>query len=106
MGFFNVEETVMETGIHVLRILSIGYLFYGFGMVVLQSFNGSGDTLTPTWLNLICFWIIELPLAFILARTTGMNETGIFIAVVIAESLLAVLGLLVFLQGKWKLNQV
>ena len=106
MGFFHVDEMVMLTGTKVLRILSLGYLFYGFGMVVLQSFNGAGDTLTPTWLNLICFWIIELPLAYILARIIGMNETGVFISVVISESLLAVLGLYVFVKGKWKLNKV
>ncbi|MBN2480731.1 MAG: MATE family efflux transporter [Bacteroidales bacterium] len=106
IGFFNVDQVVMEIGTQVLRILSLGYLFYGFGMVVLQSFNGAGDTLTPTWLNLICFWFIELPMAFILARHFGMAEKGVFVAVVIAESLLAVMGLYVFVRGKWKLNQV
>lgn len=106
IGFFNVNKEVIETGVHVLRILSLGYLFYGFGMVVLQSFNGAGDTLTPTWLNFICFWIIELPLAFLLARMTILNEKGVFIAVVVAESLLAVLGLIMFTRGKWKLEKV
>jgi len=106
VGFFNVNDAVMETGVQVLKILSLGYLFYGFGMVVSQSFNGAGDTLTPTWLNFICFWIIELPLAFLLARTTVLNEKGVFIAVVVAESLLSVLGLIVFSRGKWKLEKV
>lgn len=106
IGFFNVGDAVMEIGTQVLRILSIGYIFYGFGMVVLQSFNGAGDTLTPTWLNLICFWVVELPLAYILARLIGMDETGVFVAVVIAESLLAVLALYAFKKGKWKLNKV
>jgi len=106
IGFFNVDEQVMEIGIQVLRILSLGYLFYGFGMVVLQSFNGAGDTLTPTWLNFICFWLVELPLALVLARSTTLDEKGVFIAVVIAESLLAVLGFFMFTRGKWKLEQV
>jgi putative MATE family efflux protein len=106
LDFFKVDVQVMNVGIRVLRILSTGYLFYGFGMVISQSFNGAGDTFTPTLLNLVCFWIVELPLAYILARAFSMAETGVFLAVVIAESLLAVLAIGIFSRGKWKLQVV
>ena len=82
-------EQIREVGILCLKILSFGYVFYALGMVTLQAFNGAGDTYTPTLLNFICFWIIEIPLA-----------------IVIAESCLGILGLLSFKKGKWKLREV
>jgi len=102
VSLFDVDDQVRQVASRVLQILSMGYLFYGVGMVVSQAFNGAGDTVTPTILNFICFWIIELPLAYWMARYTGLAETGVFYSVVVAESLLAVLGVLVFIRGRWK----
>jgi Na+-driven multidrug efflux pump len=75
-------------------------------MVTLQAFNGAGDTYTPTLINFICFWIIEIPLAYIISIQLGMNEKGVFLAIVIAESCLGMLGFLTFRKGKWKLREV
>ena len=79
-------------GVSALRDRScLGYFFYGYGMVLSQAFNGAGDTLTPTWMNVICFWLIEIPLAWFLARTLGWGPHGVFASIAISESLLAVL---------------
>jgi len=99
-------EQIREVGILCLKILSFGYVFYALGMVTLQAFNGAGDTYTPTLLNFICFWIIEIPLAYIISVQFGMHEKGVFLAIVIAESCLGILGLLSFRRGKWKLREV
>ena len=99
-------EQIREVGILCLKILSFGYVFYALGMVTLQAFNGAGDTYTPTLLNFICFWIIEIPLAYIISVQFGMNEKGVFLAIVVAESCLGILGLLSFKKGKWKLREV
>ena len=99
---FTSEENVVAIGRTCLRILSLGYLFYGFGMVTTQAFNGAGDTTTPTIMNLFCFWLLEIPLAYLLAIALGMDEKGVFIAIVIAESTLGLLGVLLFKRGTWK----
>ena len=99
-------EQIREVGVLCLRILSLGYVFYALGMVTLQAFNGAGDTYTPTLLNFISFWIIEIPLAYIVSVQFGLHEKGVFLAIVIAESCLGILGLLSFKRGKWKLREV
>jgi Na+-driven multidrug efflux pump len=99
-------EQIREVGVLCLKILSFGYTFYALGMVTLQAFNGAGDTYTPTLLNFICFWIIEIPLAYFISVHTGMNEKGVFLAIMIAESCLGIFGLLAFKKGKWKLREV
>jgi Na+-driven multidrug efflux pump len=86
--------------------MSYGYLAYAFGMVIIQAFNGAGDTKTPTLINLICFWIIEIPLAYFLAITLEWNEEGVFYSIVIAESLLGVIGFILFRRGNWKKTKV
>ena len=103
---FTDQEPVIEIGALCLRVISFGYLFYSWGMIMAQAFNGSGDTTTPTLLNFICFWIIEIPVAYILALTFGYGEIGVFLSIVIAESLLGVLGISLFVKGKWKLRKV
>jgi len=104
--FFHQQPDVELIGIGSLRIISYGFVFYAIGMVITQAFNGAGDTYTPTILNFICFWLIEIPLAYILSISIGFDETGVFWAIVIAESMLTILGIIVFKRGKWKLRKV
>lgn len=106
VALFTDDINVIRPGAQCLRIISFGYLFYSWGMIIIQAFNGAGDTMTPTYLNFICFWLIEIPLAYFLALSIGMNELGVFWSIVIAESLLGVFGLLVFRRGTWKLQKV
>ncbi|MCK4558140.1 MAG: MATE family efflux transporter [Calditrichia bacterium] len=103
---FTNEKKIVEIGAQCLRFLSFGYPFYAFGMVMTQAFNGAGDTTTPTILNFFCFWLIEVPLAYMLALQFGLAETGVFLAIISSESLLGILGIIVFRQGRWKLREV
>jgi putative MATE family efflux protein len=104
--FFIEDKVVLTSGIECLRIVSIGYVAYGFGMVLVNSFNGAGDTTTPLKINFFAFWMIEIPLAWILAIKSGMNEQGVFWAIVIAESIMTITAYLVFRRGRWKLKEV
>lgn len=106
MRIFTDDLNVIEHGVVSLQIISLGFIFYGLGMVLVQGINGSGDTNTPTWINFICFWIIELPLAFLLAIVFDMGLAGACIAIITGETMLTVLGLYVFRKGKWKLREV
>ncbi|HEY5915754.1 MAG TPA: MATE family efflux transporter, partial [Chryseolinea sp.] len=83
-------------------IVSLGYIFYAYGMVINQSFNGAGDTRTPTIISLFGFWIFQIPLAYTLAKTLNIGAVGVYSAISIAESAMAVVGVLIFRQGKWK----
>ena len=103
---FTPDQTVIPHGVDALRYISYGYVFYGYGMVMAAAFNGAGDTYTPTVMNLICFWLIQIPLAYTLAKWTGLGTTGVFLAITIAESILAVIAMLVFRRGKWKEHKV
>jgi putative MATE family efflux protein len=96
------EPGVVKSGTECLRIVSIGFIAYGFGMVLVNSFNGAGDTSTPLKINVFAFWMIEIPLAWILSIKAGMNEQGVFTAIVIAESIMTLTALIVFRKGKWK----
>ena len=80
-------------------------MLYGYGMVFAQAFNGAGDTLTPVWLNLVCFWLVEIPLALYLAHWLQAPE-GVFISIAVSESLLALLCMAIFTRGRWKLAKV
>ena len=73
---------------------------------LVQSFNGAGDTYTPMFINIICFWLTEIPLAYFLAINYGFNEKGVFIAIIVSETLMTLLGIMLFKQGKWKLKKV
>ncbi|GIV62220.1 MAG: MATE family efflux transporter [Rhodothermaceae bacterium] len=99
---FTTDPAVIPYGTACLRIVSYSYVFWAFGMVVVQAFNGAGDTDTPTWINLVCFWLIQIPLAYLLARPLEMGPNGVFAAIAIAQAILAVLGVLAFRQGRWK----
>lgn len=103
---FIESENVIRTGILGLRIISIGFIAYGLGMVLVNSFNGAGDTSTPLKINIFAFWFVEIPLAWLLAIKAGFNEEGVFIAIVVAESLMTLIAWLVFRRGKWKLKEV
>lgn len=103
---FIQDSIVVENGTLALRIISFGFLFYGLGMVLVQGFNGSGDTLTPTKINLISFWLIEIPLAYFLAIVLNMGLAGASISIVVAEAILALIALYLFRKGKWKLREV
>ncbi|MDD4426734.1 MAG: MATE family efflux transporter, partial [Mariniphaga sp.] len=104
--FFIQEAAVVEYGVSSLRIISFGFPFYALGMAFIQGFNGSGDTYTPTKINILCFWIIEIPLAWMLAVFLETGLTGASIAIVSSESILAVIAVVLFRRGKWKLREV
>ena len=103
---FTSDPIVSGYAIHCLRVVALGYPLYAYGMVLTQSFNGAGDTWTPTWLNLACFWIFELPFAWGLAHSLGFGPTGVFWAITAAFSLLALASMAVFRQGRWKAREV
>lgn len=104
--FFIEDGAVLKAGAECLRIVSIGFIAYGFGMVLVNSFNGAGDTTTPLKINIFAFWLIEIPLAWFLAIKSGMNEQGVFTAIVIAESIMTLTAWIIFRRGKWKLKEV
>lgn len=106
IGIFTDNENVIKSGISGLRIVSIGFIGYGLGMVLVNSFNGAGDTSTPLKINILAFWILEIPLAWILAIKAALQEEGVFIAIVVAESLMTLIAWLVFRRGYWKLKKV
>ena len=100
--FYTDDPNVAQYGVDCLRIVAYGFLFYAYGMVLGQSFNGAGDTWTPTIINLFVFWLWEIPLAYVLSQTLGMGPRGVFVAMMIAFSTLAVVSALVFRRGRWK----
>lgn len=106
MRLFTDEEAVIEAGASALQIMAYGYAIYAWGMVMPQAFNGAGDTRTPTWINAVCFWLIEIPLAYMLAIPAGLGAEGAYWSVVIAESVMAGVAILLFRQGKWKTMEV
>ncbi len=103
---FTSDPAVAPYAIRCLRIVSGGFVLFAYGLVVVQSFNGAGDTMTPTLLNLFCFWLFEIPFAYVLARPLGFGADGTFWAITIAVSLLAVLSAAIFRRGRWKLARV
>ena len=103
---FNTQPEVVKYGALCLRVLASGYVFYAYGMVVIQSFNGAGDTKTPTYINFFCFWLFQLPLAYLVAVILDFGPTGVFLAITLAEVLIAVVGMIWFRKGRWKLVKV
>ena len=102
VGIFTTEPIVAGYASDCLLIVSLGFLFYGFGMVIETSFNGAGDTVTPTYLNIFIFWLFEIPLAYVLAYHFGLEAYGVFWAITIAFSMLAIVSAIIFKRGKWK----
>jgi len=102
VGFFTQQEEVQQYAVSALRIISTGYIFYGVGMVMINAFNGAGDTRTPTLINIFCFWMFQLPLAYLLARHFSWGPTGAFVAIPIAETAITITAFVLFKRGRWK----
>lgn len=102
ISFFTSDVTVKKYAVDALRIISAGYIFYGIGMVMANAFNGAGDTRTPTFINLAGFWFFQVPLAWILALVLQMGPRGVFAAIPIAETAIAIAAYMMFRKGKWK----
>lgn len=100
--FFTDEEAVVELAALTLKVICLGYVFFAFGMVVSQAFNGAGDTTTPTIINIVCFWVIQLPLAYLLTEYMDMGMMGVLICISLAHSLHAVICTIIFRRGHWK----
>lgn len=106
VSFFTNDEGVRRVAVTALRIISSGYIFYGIGMVMINAFNGAGDTWTPTWINLFGFWLLQIPLGYVLAKHFELGPTGVFIAVPVAETSISIAAFIIFRRGKWKLKKV
>lgn len=106
LSFFDSDPAVMEAGVLSLRIICAGYIFFAYGMVISQAFNGAGDTRTPMLINLFCFWMLEIPLAYFLAVGLGWELAGVCWAIAGSETVLAIIAVLIFRQGWWKTVEV
>lgn len=106
MRFFTQDKQAVDAGTKCLHILSIGYVFFAYGMIISQAFNGAGDTRTPTYINLFVFWLLQIPLAWLLAKGSMLGPTGVYIAIAVSETILAIVSIIVFKRGKWKLVKV
>jgi putative MATE family efflux protein len=100
------ETEQIKYAVLALQVISSGYIFYGIGMVITQAFNGAGDTSTPTWVYFFGFWIFQVPFAYILHKYTSIGVSGIFMAVPIAETLIAIAVFLLYRRGKWKVTKI
>lgn len=103
---FNPASEVVRVGIFTLRIFCVSYFIFAYGLVLSQSFNGAGDTRTPTLVNFVCFWLIEIPLGYLLAMHTDLAVAGVCWSVAISEALMSVVLIFLFRQGKWKLVEL
>lgn len=103
---FSADPAVVAYGSEALRIISYGFGFYALGMVVVQALNGAGDTFTPSLINVLCYWLFQIPLAYVLADVVGLAARGVFIAVPVAESLMTVLAVMAFRRGRWRTRTV
>jgi putative MATE family efflux protein len=106
MGFFTADPTVIAIGGEWLRILSYSLFVYGWWMVSVQAFNGAGDTVTPTWINVVFFWLIQIPLSALLATGLDWQQSGVFWGVFVSETSVGLFTLWLFTRGKWKTAQV
>ena len=106
IALFTNDPAVAPLAVSGLRILSYGYISYAYGMVVTAAFNGAGDTSTPTVLNLFCFWVCQIPAAWLLSFHTSLGPRGVFVAVIIGDTLLAISSILLFRRGKWKKTMI
>jgi len=105
-AFFTTDDQVKVVAVEALRILSYGFVLYGIGMVLVSAFNGAGDTWTPTKINVIAFWLFQIPFAFYLAKYLNMGPTGVFIAIPVAEVGITIAAFILFKRGKWQKTMV
>jgi MATE family, multidrug efflux pump len=103
---FTTDPAIVPLAASCLRLLSYGNIFYAYGMVMVQAFNGAGDTVTPTIVNVFCYWLWEIPLAYWLAIHTGLQARGAFLSIPIAEGTLAIVSMILFRRGRWKTQQI
>lgn len=106
ISFFSNDVIVQNIAVEALQTMSLGYIFYGIGMVLINTFNGAGDTWTPTWVNFFGFWLFQIPLAYVLAKHFKMGPSGVFMAVPIAETAITLASIVLYKKGKWKKIQV
>ncbi|OUR90886.1 MATE family efflux transporter [Flavobacteriales bacterium 34_180_T64] len=106
ISWFTIETEVIKNGSLCLRVIAAGYIFYGYGMVIINAFNGAGDTKTPTYINFVCFWLFQLPFAYAFAVTLGYGPLGVFVSITLAEVLIAIVGMIWFKKGRWKTVKV
>ncbi len=106
MKIFSADSEVIRYGTQCLRIVAFGYVFYGYGMVIVQAFNGAGDSKTPTILNLCGYWLFQIPLAYVLAVQLDFGASAVFWAIAIAESAMAIAAIVIFRRGKWKMVKI
>ena len=102
VGLFTDEPAVVEYAVQCLTIFAFAFVAWGAGMALSQAFNGAGDTMTPTWINVFCFWVVQMPLAYFLALGLDLGPVGVFWAVFASDILTGIVGFLVFRRGKWK----
>ena len=102
----NSDPAVVETAVRALRIISMGYIFYGVGMVMINAFNGAGDSKTPTWINLFWFWVFQIPFAYLLAIVLKTGTSGVFIAIIVTEACITITSVILFKKGKWKMVKI
>jgi putative MATE family efflux protein len=106
VAIYTSDPVIAADAVACLRIVSLGFLFFAYGMVLTQAFNGAGDAWTPTWINVGCFWVWQMPLAYFLALNVGLGPSGVYWAVTIAFSTLAIVSAVIFRRGRWKLKRV
>jgi Na+-driven multidrug efflux pump len=106
VGFFTQHAAVTRVAANCLRFISIGNVFYAWGMVLVQAFNGAGDTRTPSMVNFFCYWCFQIPLAWALAVPLGLEQRGVFVAIPAAEAAMTLASLWLFKRGSWKKKMI
>ncbi len=106
VGLLSTDAEVVAIAATCLRTVAYSYVFWGFGLITVLAFNGAGDTATPTWINFFVYWVVQLPLAWVLAVPAGFGMEGVFVTIAICQTLMAIVGVLVFQRGRWKTRTI